>query len=438
MNMRAHSSFSILSMAVVLLTACHGLLDVTNPTMTNEDDIANAAGAKARRGDVVVAFNQAIPFTAAAVAVFTDERWIDAREIITYNYFQALDRRNGTDYVNALGSGSDAILGGLDGIVTKSSIALPGIRAYADSANKGDFLANVFAFRGYAIVEMAEDICPGFPINEVTPTNLPIYSRPYTTDSALAYGIMQLDSAIALVQDSTHFRNLARVVKGRALLDLGRYADAVAAVASVPADFVFTTEATIDNPLWQNPAFWRFIPRQAMSNREGGNGLPFIEANDVARVPSVRTKVARFLDASDTLYTDGKYTSASTPMVVASGIEARLIRAEAALHDNDPTWIDTLNVLRSGVGLPALSAPTTTDAKVDLLYSERAFWLYLTGRRLGDLRRLMRLYGRAPETIFPTGAYPVGGAYGSSTAIPFNFATQSRYNPNITQGCTTP
>ena len=37
--------------------------------------------------------------------------------------------------------------------------------------------------------------------------------------------------------DSVRFVNLARVGQGRALLDLGRYAEAAAAVASVPDDY---------------------------------------------------------------------------------------------------------------------------------------------------------------------------------------------------------
>lgn len=30
-------------------------------------------------------------------------------------------------------------------------------------------------------------------------------------------------------------------------------------------------------------------------------------------------------------------------------------------------------------------------------------WLYLTGHREGDLRRMARLYGRDPDTLWPTG-----------------------------------
>jgi hypothetical protein len=115
-----------------------------------------------------------------------------------------------------------------------------------------------------------------------------------------------------------------------------------------------------------------------------------------------------------------------------------LIEAEAALNAGDPSWFTTLNTLRATISMPAIQTmPTTTKAQVDLLYRERAFWLYLTGRRLGDMRRLIRNYGRDPETVFPTGPYSSrGGNYGTATAIPFVQAVEQRANPRILSGCT--
>jgi len=147
----------------------------------------------------------------------------------------------------------------------------------------------------------------------------------------------------------------------------------------------------------------------------------------------------RFTIPADSLYDQLKYSTTQIPIVVASGIEARLIEAEAVLNAGDPTWVDILNTLRATAISPAMppiaSVPATTAAQVDLLYSERAFWLYLTGRRLGDLRRLIRNYGRGAETVFPTGNYLLGGTYQGATAIPFVQTNEARYNPHITSGC---
>jgi len=422
---------------LLLVTACHGLLDVSNPTIVQDQDIANASGAAARRYGVIANFDYAVVNGLQRVAMFTDERTFDAR-LSGNNNFQMLDQRNSEGY-ESLMQGQDPHLGAWDYVVTLAAIAIPPIRAYAADSARGDLLAQLYALRGYAIVQMAEDVCPGFPINDVTADNRVAYSGPYTTDSAFRHGMAQLDSAIKYAHDSVQFLDLARVVKGRALLGLGRYTEAAAAVAGVPADFVYNTDASIIGVTPPDIFSWTHGgARQAVGNHEGGNGLLFVSAGDV-RVTTALTSpvVTRYADSTDTLYYSTKYPNANTPTVVASGVEARLIRAEVALRTNDATWLDTLNALRATVGLAALAMPASDAGKVDVLFSERAFWLYLTGRRLGDLRRLIRNYGRAPETVFPTGLYPLGGTYQGATAIPFVFENESRYNPLIKSGCTT-
>jgi hypothetical protein len=59
----------------------------------------------------------------------------------------------------------------------------------------------------------------------------------------------------------------------------------------------------------------------------------------------------------------------------------------------------------------------TDAARVDQLFRERAFWLFATGHRQGDLRRLVRQYGRAAASVFPTGAYKNGQTYGDDVTF---------------------
>jgi hypothetical protein len=93
-----------------------------------------------------------------------------------------------------------------------------------------------------------------------------------------------------------------------------------------------------------------------------------------------------------------------------------------------------LNDLRSAVvGLDPLATPGDAITATDLLFRERAFWLFATGHRLGDLRRLIRQYGRDPETVFPTGEYYKGGlTYGVDVNLPL--PRREENNPNVT-GC---
>jgi hypothetical protein len=92
-----------------------------------------------------------------------------------------------------------------------------------------------------------------------------------------------------------------------------------------------------------------------------------------------------------------------------------------------------LNDLRAGAGLDPLGAPADFDAATDLLFRERAFWLYATGHRLGDMRRLIRQYGRDANAVFPTGDYFKGGlTYGVDVNLPL--PRRETNNPNVS-GC---
>jgi starch-binding outer membrane protein, SusD/RagB family len=88
----------------------------------------------------------------------------------------------------------------------------------------------------------------------------------------------------------------------------------------------------------------------------------------------------------------------------------------------------TLNNLRATMDLNDLPSPANREAAIDQLFSERAFWLYATGHRLGDLRRLIKVYGRDAESVFPTGDYHKGGNYGPDVNLPIPIEEQN--NPN--------
>src|SRR5260370_34945241 len=63
------------------------------------------------------------------------------------------------------------------------------------------------------------------------------------------------------------------------------------------------------------------------------------------------------------------------------------------------------------------------------MFYERGFWMFSTGHRLGDLRRLIRQYGRAPDAVFPTGTYFKGGPFGPAVNMPIPLDEQN--NPHF-------
>ena len=116
---------------------------------------------------------------------------------------------------------------------------------------------------------------------------------------------------------------------------------------------------------------------------------------------------------------------------MVTGIEARVIEAEAALQGSNLTlWLQKLNDARATVtGLAPLTDPGTPAGRVDLTFRERAFWFYLTAHRLGDLRRLVNQYGRAKESVYPTGAYHKQGLTRGTQAT-LIVPQQEQNNPN--------
>jgi hypothetical protein len=90
------------------------------------------------------------------------------------------------------------------------------------------------------------------------------------------------------------------------------------------------------------------------------------------------------------------------------------------------------------VSLPALADPAVAGttaaeqfaARRALLFQERALWLYSTGHRLGDLRRLVRNYGLPQSSVFPSGPFfRGGGTFGSDVAYPVPFNEEN--NPSF-------
>jgi hypothetical protein len=216
-------------------------------------------------------------------------------------------------------------------------------------------------------------------------------------------------------------------------------------IGEVPTNYALNTLFSQSTTGVVNALFdWMSSTRNfGASDKEGGNGLDFVSSKD-PRVKVDGAKILRGQDGSN-VPTFNHYSSLTSPVAIATGIEARLIEAEAQLAaGNNTTFVATLNALRASNQsygsvtyvantLPPLADPGTAEARVNLLFRERAFWMYLTGHRLGDLRRLVRQYGRGTEAVFPTGAYFKGGAYGTDvTLVP----SQSETNNTKWAGCT--
>jgi len=431
--MKAAMAVAVVLCAVSGVAGC-GALDVSDPTAIQDGELDNATGAALLRGAALKKLAETVRDGAYLGGLISDEFMVDLPELGQFDTWGdgLLDKRESLRYEDLLAGSLEPGYLRWQETRTAASAALPKLQAYAPEARVGEMLA----VRGFASLLMAEDFCPGFPLNDMVDGKV-VFGPPLSTEEALTKALADFDSAMALAGDSARILNLVQVGRGRTLLGLGRFDEAAAAVADVPTGYVQKLEYRVDVGLDNLRLFFGAdVPAsRTVADREGGTGLDFVAAAD----PRLElTPLGTAADGVTALYGMAKYPDANAPVVLASGIEARLIEAEAALHRGDPNWLTILNTLRTTQVAPALADttdPGTDQARVDLLFRERAFWLFGTGHRLGDLRRLVRLYGRASDSVFPTGAYRLGGTYGVATSIPFAAVFEARFNPAVT-GCT--
>jgi hypothetical protein len=275
------------------------------------------------------------------------------------------------------------------------------------------YLAELYALQGIAVVWLSEAYCSGVPLTKTPLTGNFVYTRGYTTTELLRHAVALFDTALAFGVDNERVATLARVGKGRALLNLNEYPAAEEAVRSVPTSHTYVVHFREGIALHQN-LLTSDGPIDVV-NAEGGNGLRWIAMTPALQDPRVRMTTQE--TGGSTLFTSpvrpAKYQGSTTIQHLADGIEARLIEAEAALRVKDTVlWAQRLNDLRVSAitpAIPPLSIDSTLSAdstmRVNVLFRERAYWLYLTGHRQGDLRRLIRQYGGSVASTYPFGEY---------------------------------
>jgi hypothetical protein len=462
---RAVAAVGALSATVLLpLAGCSTdkLLRATDPDLISPSNVNSPGAAQALRVG-------ALGRLANATGVLADNTWLygglladefsssstfiendeaDRRDVLTNNASIVIQFRN----LNRVRTGADQ--------------ALAALQQYDPTSTSS--IAEMYLARGYAEMQIAETFCNGTPLSDAT-TDPPTLGEELTNVQVLQRAIASFDAALvaepvdAVAEASDTITWAAQVGRGRALRQLARYTDAVAAVAGVPRNFKYQltfASTTGDNVLWsQINSNGRFTVGDSVEGNARNilvqNAIPFYSAAD-PRVSARYTitdkkNSAGVVIGKDTAKgQDGNtfwrslrnvYPLRSTPIQLMNGIDAELIRAEAALNVPDPvTWLNILNSLRAdatiyppgtpaGTTLPALADPGNQADRVSLHFREKAFWTYGRGQRLGDLRHLARDYGRAVNEVFPVGVYYKGGNYSSDANFPVPQAEEN--NPNF-------
>ena len=279
-------------------------------------------------------------------------------------------------------------------------------------------------------VLLAEMFCSGIPLSKPGEDG-----DPQTTVAVFTAAAAKAAEGVTNSGADARSKNLASIVRGRALLNLGQFDAAAAAVAAVPTDYTYTTLHALTTDYQKNGLsdYMNNYDGLLVSDREGTNGLNYATAHD-PRVPVTGDGSPSRFDTQTPRWYATVAANLDSPMLIATGVEARLMEAEAFLRaGNTAQWLAKLNAARAPWGLAALTDPGNQAARVDLMFRERAFALFLTGHRLGDLRRMVRQYSRAAESVYPTGAYHKDGLTLGSD-VQFVIPQTEKNNPKFT-GC---
>lgn len=443
----AHLRRGVLVAAAALVAAAGcsptDVLSVTDPDIVNPGDVQSTAGANAIRLGALARLNAATSGDESLFllgGLFADE-WING------DSFAArwdIDRRSMTQE-NSFVLPANRVLHRAR-IGAQQAIDL--LQEFSPDAPAWQ-IAEMHMVQAYVTNLLAEHFCNGLLFSELE-DGREQFGAPVTGDSAFQRALTHADAGLAMTfgnsADDRRVQNALRLTRGRILMNLNRPADAATAVADVPLTFEYVmlhAQTTSSNQVWllNNNA-----RRYSVSDVEGQNGLNFASAGD-PRLPVCAggDAACRAIGVTNAVRDDlgtpfnvqMLWPTRESPVAVMQGVDARMILAEAQLRGGAPdAALGTLNAARQTVpGLADLALEATPEAQVDQLFREKAFWTFTRGYRTGDLRRLVRQYGRGPETVFPTGEWHKSGTYGSDVAMPIPF--QETNNPNLPQGVTT-
>ena len=327
--------------------------------------------------------------------------------------------------------------------------AITALNKYAPSNRT--LIGEMYFAKAFAEMQLAQDFCNGIPISSLV-DGIPQPGDPETGAQVLTRAVASYDSALAYA-NGTDARSVliarsARIGRARALLGLGRYAEAATAVAGIATTFSYAHTFALptgDNTIWgQGFSAQRYVVGDSLEGNARNiyvkNALPFVSAKDPRLPVEIRTTNGQ--DGQTRVRRTTLYGQL-TPIDVVNGIDARMVEAEAALAVNDvATFLAIHNALRAAppklgdvqpAAMGPLTDPGTPEARLSLHFREKAFWTFSRGQRLGDMRRLVRQYKRAVTDVFPVGIHYKGGDYG--TDVNFPIVTDERNNPRF-NGCT--
>jgi hypothetical protein len=273
--------------------------------------------------------------------------------------------------------------------------------------NRALLLAQVKIYGAYAYLLMGEGFCQvAFDGGPAQPPTAALTLAETRFAEGLTFA--QQATPVPLSREDTlrtDMLNLGRVGTARVKMDLKKWGEAAQFANQVDAGYTRNVGRGIESSRRWNK-LWRLAEQQGAYTV----ATAYRTMND-PRVMVVDAGRGAF-NSEVRLWVTRKYTSLSSPMRLASSIEANLIRAEALAQQGQVVDAMALvNTRRAAVGLAPLVAATQAEAIAHIIDERRKELSFEGGHRLNDLLRY--------NIPWKVGTNPfTNRAYGTTTCWP--------------------
>jgi hypothetical protein len=239
--------------------------------------------------------------------------------------------------------------------------------------DRASLLAQAKIYGAFAYLLMGEGFC------EVAFDGGP--TQPPTAALTLAETRFTEGLAFAQQANNTDMLNLGRVGMARAKMDLKKWSEAAQFASLVTAGYTKNADRGLESPRRWNK-LWRLAEQQGaytVATAYRAMNDPRVLVADAGRGA---------FNSEVRLWITKKYTALTSPMRLASSIEANLIQAEALAQQNQIAQAMVLvNARRAAVSLAPLTATTQAGAIAIILDERRKELSFEGGHRLNDLLR---------------------------------------------------
>ncbi len=316
----------LLLVAVAALSvACGDILDVRDPDIVTPEDLSGQAGLATLRagafGDLAIALSGSAAGHGATPGLILHAGLL-ADELVYSGTFPTRRQQDERDVLRTNGTMSGQFRR-LHRARTALRTAAETIAEFSANPSQDPTIAEMWSLTALTYLFFGETYCSGVPFGTANADGTLDMGQPQTTQEMFQTAIARADQALANTGGSATQDDLARVVRARALLNMGDFAGAAAMVATVPDGFVYNLEHSANTFRQQNGIYIMSTVRRqySVAENKGVNGLSYRSALD-PRVPWDDPQ-RNGQDDQTPYFNQLKYPDEAAPVVLASGIEAR-------------------------------------------------------------------------------------------------------------------